>query len=391
MNEIHTIILYTLLTTLSVALLIEMLHYLLLGTTIIRHNRKKTSTPTTTDPNETTATLPPVSVIICAKNEEENIKNFLPLVLEQDYPEYEVIVVNDGSTDDTEQTLVNLQKLYPHLYLTNIPEQTRIISHKKLAVTIGVKAAKNEILIFTDADCRPWTSHWIENIVRTYTPDTQYVLGYGAYYTTKHPISRLISYDTLTIAIQYMGLAILHKPYMAVGRNMSYRKSAFLKNKGFAGQLHIPSGDDDLLINHFATKTNTAVNSTLETKTISLPKQSFSDWYYQKLRHLSASAAYTTRSKSIISVEPIARGLFWLSTLILLTCFHTQPYIIPAVAAALILKLTIQSIIINHIANYYKEPKFNPLTITILDIFLPLVTLYIGTIGRLFTKQIRWK
>lgn len=334
---------------------------------------------------------PPVSVIICAKNERENIRRFLPLVLEQQYPDYEVIVVNDGSVDDTEQTIVELQKLYPHLYLTNIPEHTRIISHKKLAITIGAKAAKNEILIFTDADCRPWTPHWISDIVHTYTPDTQYVLGYGGYYRNHTIIGHLTAYDTITSAIQFLGMAAHRHPYMGVGRNMSYRRSTFFDNKGFAGLLHIASGDDDLLINHFATAANTAVCPSIDAKTISIPKTSFSDWYYQKLRHLSASDDYTRRSKLLISVEPTVRGIFWLSAIALLTLCSSYPYAILVAICALTLKLLTQTLIVNTVARQYDEHTFNPLSIILYDILLPLITLYIVLIGKHITKHRRWK
>lgn len=387
----YSIILYTLLTILSISLFIEITHYLLYGTIILLRNYKsKKRHQTETTP--ATAPLPPVSVIICAKNESENIKNFLPLVLEQTYPDYEVIVVNDGSVDDTSDILLNLQHLYPHLYFTFVPEQTQIISHKKLAITIGIKAAKNDLLIFTDADCRPWTPHWIEEMVRSYTTSTEYVIGYGAYYRTgKKTTSTLIAYDTLSIALQYLGLAITGHPYMGVGRNMSYKKSTFMANKGFAGHLHIPSGDDDLLINRYANRYNTAVNTTLNAKTISVPENTFSDWYYQKKRHLSASTAYTTKSKALIIVEPIARCLFWLSTIAIAALFHSDITILVATIAVFVLKYLIQSSIINLLVHNYNERKFNPLTIIWLDVAIPVVELYITTIGRLFHRQIRWK
>ena len=168
---------------------------------------------------------PPVSVIICAHNESENLRRFLPLILEQNYDEYEVIIVNDGSCNNTERLIKELQKDYHNLYITNIPQETRIISHKKLAITVGIKAAKNEILLFTDADCRPLTPNWISSMVRNFDNDTEFVLGHGNYYRQKGFVSKMVSYDTLTIAMQYMGFAMLGCPYMGVGRNMAYRKT----------------------------------------------------------------------------------------------------------------------------------------------------------------------
>ena len=380
---------YILFGILCITLLVELAHYLLLGIKL-QLNRQHINQVNNNITDTVNEVLPPVSVIICTRNEAVNLQNFLPLVLEQDYPEYQVIVVNDGSIDDTEEVVVNLRELYPHLYLTNIPKQTRIISHKKLAITIGVKAAKHELLIFTDADCRPWTPHWIEDIVRSYTPNTQFVLAYSSNYSTKSLLSRMISYDTSTAAIQYLGLALCGKPYKGVGRNLSYLKSTFITNKGFAGNLHIQSGEDDLLVNQLSTKDNTAINSTLRAKTISIPKKSFLDWYYFKLRHISALSAYTTRSKIMISIEPIVRTLFYL-VIVCAAIIYPNVLTVTAVFAALILKIFTQTIVINSVRKYYNEKKFNPFDVLFFDIILPIISLYISTIGKLFHRKSKWE
>ena len=210
---------------------------------------------------------PGVSVIICARNEAENLEHFLPLFLEQNYRNYEVIVVNDGSWDDSVEVLRHFAEKYPHLYFTNIPQDTRIKSRKKLAITVGIKAAKHEILLFSDADCRPASSLWISKMVRNFTSNTEFVIGYGGYICRPSLLSRMISYDTQFIAMQYLGFAKAGVPYMAVGRNMAYRKETFYRLKGFAGYLHIPSGDDDLLINASGNKNNTRIETSADSVT----------------------------------------------------------------------------------------------------------------------------
>ena len=321
-----SIIYYILFAILILTLVVQLGFYFIPYTAILRRirNIKRGNVAHTVE-------QPPVSVIICARNEGENLHRFLPLVLEQNYADYEVIIVNDGSSDDTENIIKDLQKVYHNLYVTNIPQETRIISHKKLAITLGVKAAKNEILLFTDADCRPLTPDWITTMVRNFDDQTEFVLGHGNYYREKGFISKMVAYDTLTIAMQYMGFALLGYPYMGVGRNMAYRRSTFFRLKGFAGFLHIPSGDDDLLVNAFGKKHNTRIEPSLEAETLSLPKTSFKDWYYQKLRHLSTVDIYKSNSKMWIGLEPLARGFFYLIVLLLVVLGYNN-FIILAIA-----------------------------------------------------------
>lgn len=382
-----TIITYILLSILILSLTIQLGFYLIPYTAILRRVRriKKGDVPHTIE-------QPPVSVIICARNESDNLRRFLPLVLEQNYTNYEVIIVNDGSCDDTEDVIKDLQKIYRNLYITNIPQETRIISHKKLAITVGVKAAKNEILLFTDADCRPLTPDWITSMVRNFDNQTEFVLGHGNYYREQGFISKMVSYDTLTIAMQYMGFALLGHPYMGVGRNMAYRKSTFFRLKGFAGFLHVASGDDDLLINAFGKKHNTRIEPSREAETLSLPKTSFRDWHYQKLRHLSTVDVYKSGSKIWIGLEPFSRGLFYLTILLLTILNYNNPIILTIAISSFLFRFLIQYTIINRTAKVYNDKGFG-LSIILFDILLPLITLYILTIGKMFRRKTKfiWK
>ena len=382
-----SLIIYILLSILILTLTIQLGFYFIPYTAILRRIRKikKGNVPHTVE-------QPPVSVIICARNEGDNLNRFLPLVLEQNYADYEVIVVNDGSCDDTEDIIKNLQKVYHNLYITNIPQETRIISHKKLAITVGVKAAKNEILLFTDADCRPLTPDWITTMVRNFDGQAEFVLGHGNYYREHGFISKMVSYDTLTIAMQYMGFALLGYPYMGVGRNMAYRRSTFFNHKGFAGFLHIASGDDDLLINAFGEKHNTRIEPSREAETLSLPKTTFRDWYYQKLRHLSTVDIYKSGSKMWIGLEPLTRGLFYLTIILLAIFGYNNPIVLAIAAGSFLLRFLIQFIIINLTARVYNDKKFG-LSIILFDILLPLITLYILTIDKMFRHKAKfiWK
>lgn len=314
---------------------------------------------------------PPVSVIICARNESENLSNFLPKVLEQRYPNFEVILVNDGSEDNTDIVLSALQQKYTNLYVTNIPTGTNIISRKKLAITIGIKAAKNELLLFTDADCYPVSEDWISLMVQNMTADTEFVIGFGDYMKEKSFINRLISYDTLFIAMQYFGFAYAGKPYMGVGRNLMYKRSTFYRNKGFAGHLHIASGDDDLLINKAGNRTNTAIACKANSKTMSVPEKTFAKWCLQKKRHLRASALYSTDSRRRIGMEAVSRYLFYLSLIPAALTFNI--YLIAFAALLVIIRYIKQLSTINKTAKILNTSK-HVLAIPIFDILLPIIS-----------------
>lgn len=259
-----------------------------------------------------------VSVIICARNEAENLEKFLPSVLEQDYPHYEVIVVNDCSEDNSYQILGNFLKKYPHLRVSNINKDPKFTHNKKFAQFIGIKAAKNDLLLFTDADCQPVSNKWIEGITSHFDEKTDYVLGYGGYIKNKGWLNAYIRYDAVIIAMQYLGMSIKGIPYMGVGRNLAYRRSAFFRNKGYGSHNHLASGDDDLFINGNAHSFDTKIEFDPEYHTISVPQESFNHWYVQKSRHLTTAPYYKLRDKILLATEPASRVIFYSTAVILL-------------------------------------------------------------------------
>jgi cellulose synthase/poly-beta-1,6-N-acetylglucosamine synthase-like glycosyltransferase len=333
---------------------------------------------------------PPVSVIICARDEADNLRKFLPFILAQDYSDFEVIVVNDGSVDETDILLNDMKINHPNLRTTFVPIGVTNLSTKKLALTLGVKAAKNDILLFTDADCMPEDKFWIARMARNFTPGIEFVLGYGAYLHQKSFINKLITYDTLFIALQYLGFAYAGKPYMGVGRNMAYRKEAFFRQKGYASTLHLRSGDDDLMVNQAATRFNTKIEIAPDSVTWSEPKTSFKDWYYQKERHLSVSSYYSGLSRSRLAIEPISRGLFYLS--FILTMIFGNLITLIAAGVIILVRYFVQMSVINNSAKHFAERRYY-INILVFDIILPIINLYILSFGRMGSKakNIRWK
>lgn len=261
----------------------------------------------------------PVSVIICARNEAENLEKNLPAFLSQEHPLYEVIVVNDCSTDHTEEVLMNLKMKYDHLKVTTINPDRKFTHGKKLAVTIGVKAASHEQLLFSDADCYPASSNWISSMSEHFADGKELVLGVGKYQRKRGLLNIIVRYETLFTAMQYISFALRGNAMMGVGRNMGYQRELFFRHKGFASHLKVLSGDDDLFVNEAATKTNTAVEISPDSFTISSPPETFGTWFKQKKRHLSTGKYYKLSSKIRLGTEYLTRILFYISFIWLLT------------------------------------------------------------------------
>ncbi len=223
--------------------------------------------------------LPPLSVIITSKNDSENLEKNLPFILEQDYPIFEVVVVNNASTDDTDMILNKLQLQYPRLYHTFVPTEAENINGKKRALTIGIKAAKYEHLVFTEPHCQPSSSQWLKAYGEAYVQGHDIILGISKFNIDKRVRTRtFILYENLIHTLQYIAMAIRKKPFMANGENMGYRKQHFFENKGFSSILHIEGGEDNVFINKTAKKKKTGVILSSESIINSSIIDNYSTW-----------------------------------------------------------------------------------------------------------------
>ena len=251
----------------------------------------------------------PVSVIICAKNERDNLLEFLPLYLNQDYPTFEVIVVNDNSIDDTEDVLKAYLLQFKHLKIVNVPDTDRFYGSKKFALTLGIKAAQYDSVLLTDADCKPASKNWIKAMSH-YSKSKSIVLGFGAYEKKKGLLNKLIRFETFYTALQYLSFAKAKLPYMGVGRNLAYQSEVFFKNKGFASHQHILSGDDDLFINEVANNRNTLIVVDQDAHTISNAKNTYKAWFRQKKRHFLTGKHYKFKHKFMLGLLQFSQMLF---------------------------------------------------------------------------------
>ncbi len=358
-----------------VTFIIQLLYYLAIYLRFVVYRKK--SPPPATDP---------VSVVICARNEAENLEQYLPAVLTQDYPDYEVIVVDDCSTDDTDIVLRRFSQQYPHLRVSVIREDKKFSHGKKLAVTIGIKAAKYEKLLFIDADCRPESDQWLKLMTTPLSDQVSIVLGYGGFFAQPGILNKYIRYDTLMIALQYFSYALCRFPYMGVGRNLSYKRSLFYSGKGFTRHFHLASGDDDLFVNEHATRTNTAIVCETVSHTRSTARQSFDRWAFQKKRHFTTSKLYRPLHKFLLSLEPVSRLFFYASFIGLL--FYPPFLVVMLVLFGL--RLLTQLFVIKKTMI-----RLNEKNLLVISILFDLISLFINfglyVSGRIRPANYQWK
>ncbi len=291
------------------AVFIQLVYLLIFHLRLLAHKQKNTADGTK---------LMPVSVIICARNEEDNLFKNLPQILEQDYPTFEVIVVNDQSVDDSRHIIKAYQKKYPHLKLIELEKNRHRKFGKKVPLTIGIKGAKYAHLAMIDADCYPNSNQWLQEIMCNYAENKEIVVGYGPYEKAKGLLNKFIRFDATTIALTYLSFAKNGRPYMAVGRNLSYSKKQFFEVGGFKSHYHIQSGDDDLFIQEAANRKNTALAMEPKSFVYSSPKKTWGAWFRQKQRHYTTAPKYKLINKLFLGIFPMSMILMLISFFILL-------------------------------------------------------------------------
>jgi cellulose synthase/poly-beta-1,6-N-acetylglucosamine synthase-like glycosyltransferase len=272
----------------------------------------------------------PVSVVICARDEAGNLTMNLPGVLIQNYPATnEVIVVNDNSFDDSKYILEAFKKSYRHMNVVELTQEAKMIPGKKFPLSVGIKSAKHEILLLTDADCVPASEHWITEMQSAYDDGTEIVLGYGAFHKQAGFLNKLIRWECYHTALQYLSYAMAGIPYMGVGRNLSYRKNIFYRHNGFTAHHHISGGDDDLFINAAANNKNTKIEISPESFTLSKAPATWKQWMRQKKRHYSTGKHYKLKHKFWLGLYSLSHLLFYPALIFSAIFFSWKLTIIP--------------------------------------------------------------
>lgn len=275
--------------------------------------------------NTSLSGTPSVSLIICAKNEAENLRKNLPAFLSQNHPDFEIILINDSSYDDTLEVMEEFAERYPKIRIVNVAENETFWGKKKYALTLGIKVTRYDHLVFTDADCTPASNSWLTEMAAKFSDEKTIVLGYGGYIKVKNSLlNKLIRFETVLTAMQYFSMARVKLAYMGVGRNLAYHKSEFIKHNGFANHMHIRSGDDDLFVNEAATPTNIDICFSPESFTYSEAEKTFKNWYNQKRRHVSTAKYYQKKHKLALGFFYLSQLMFWVLAIIV-GCLQYQP------------------------------------------------------------------
>ncbi|WP_250433009.1 glycosyltransferase [Hanstruepera flava] len=335
---------------------------------------------------DTSIDYPPISVIICAKNEAENLKAFLPSITNQNYPNFQIVLINDASYDDTLEIMEEFAMQNTNIKVVNVKNNEAFWANKKYALTLGIKAAKYNHLLFTDADCKPISEHWITEMSSYFSNNKSIVLGYGGYKKVKKSLlNKLIRFETVLTAIQYVSYTHLGIPYMGVGRNLAYTKEKFFEANGFMQHMHIRSGDDDLFVNQVANLKNTAICLNPNSFTESVPKKTLGSWLVQKKRHITTASHYKSKHKILLGLYFISQFLFF-TLAVLLLIFQFQWKLILGLIA---FRLVIQTITYIKATRKLNEQDIIPF-IPFLELFLIAVQLSIF-ISNLISKPKHWK
>lgn len=329
----------------------------------------------------------PVSVIVYACNDADNLERFLPAILNQNYSKYEVIVVNDGSTDETKDLLTILESKYSHLYQTYIPEEAKNHSRRKLAMTVGIKAAKYDWILTTEANCEVRSANWVASVARNFTPETEVVLMYSTFEYPKSLKSIFRSLDNLFFSFRYLGMASLGKPFMGIRRNLAYRKELFFRNRGgYSGFLNLRDGDDDLFINRVASKENTRVEISTESVTKAHFYQFDNAWKAQKYAYGITSRYLKRRSAQLFGFETLSRYLFFASFSFCLFLGISNWLILVVGSVFFLIRWILQAILVNKSGKILCE-KSHFFSLILYDLFQPIIDWRFRTIGRFAKKR----
>jgi glycosyltransferase involved in cell wall biosynthesis len=328
----------------------------------------------------------PVSVIICAKNEAENLKKNLPSILSQSYPAFEVVLINDSSSDKTLEVMEAFRNDNEHIKIVNVKPVEKFWGNKKYALTLGIKATKYNTLLFTDADCKATSKHWIHEMSARLDSEKSIILGYGPYHKIKGSLlNLLIRFETFMTAVQYFSYTTIGLPYMGVGRNLAYKKELFFEANGFVSHMNIKSGDDDLFVNQMSTKKNTTICISKSSFTESIPKKTFKSWCLQKRRHISSASHYKLKHKILLSLFYCSQFLFWVLAIALLVLLYRWE---------VVLGLVLLRFIVQYTTLYYASAKLDEKSLIIYTPFLELLLIIVQFfifIQNLSSKPKLWK
>ena len=267
---------------------------------------------------KTDGELEPVSIVLCARDAYEYLVELVPVLLGQDYPDFEVVIVNDCSDDETEEYLKDLERREPRIKPVQLKQHLNFFNGKKFPLSMGIKSAQNDLLVLTDCNCMPTNNQWLRSVVNCYGKKTEVVIGYSPYVRKKGLLNYLMRFDAMQNALLYLSAALQGHPYMGIGKNLSYRKELFYRNKGFTSHYTTSVGDDDLFVSQVATKKNTEVLIDPDNAILTTPTGNFRKWARQKSSRYSTVPQYSGGARLLLSLFYISQFLFYTSFIALI-------------------------------------------------------------------------
>ena len=319
---------------------------------------------------------PGISVVIVASDHEEQLTENLPHILTQDYPDYEVIVVDDNSQDETKDLLQRLAQQYPHLYSTFTSDSIRYISRKKLALTLGIKAAKKEWLVFIEPDCRPTSDQWLALMARHFTENTDVVVGYSNYEHKDGFANLCYMYDTLLQQVRMLGLTLRGLGYMGIGRNMAYRKEIFFNNKGYSRHLDLERGEDDLFVNEHVKGSRIAAEVSAEA-TVRCTIADVHRWTSDKLNRLFIRGKMRGAGPYLMDSDTLTRTLYHIGvvSVIIYSCICGWWSTLGVCAGLWTIWWSMRLLIFHRMAKVLGERRYN-VSLPLMDLLQPFWELY---------------
>ncbi|MFP4470113.1 MAG: glycosyltransferase [Bacteroidales bacterium] len=333
--------------------------------------------------NIPTDDMPPVSIVITASNQYRSLRDNLPALFEQDYSDFEVVVVNDNSDDDTDELLKSLSGKYPKLKVVELTQSLNWFRGRKFPLSLGIKSSANELLMLTDADCVPAGRHWLRQMVSAYKSGTCVVLGYASWKSNSR-INKWLRFTAFYDALMYLSMALAGVPFKGIGRNLSYKKSLFYAHKGFSSHYIIDAGDDELFVNRTASRKNTVIRPDPEAQVFSTRADGFSAWFKTERTRLLIRRFFRWKHRFALQLFNLSNFLFH-SLFVILLVLGVSPLIILGI---FLLRFISQMIIFGLSQKRLSEKKLLLLS-PVFEFALILIDFLIWLM-LIFTKKKKW-
>jgi glycosyltransferase involved in cell wall biosynthesis len=327
-----------------------------------------------------------VSVIVCAKNDAEKVKELIPVLLAQNYPDFELVLIDNASSDETLDIFEEYEKQYRNIRLVKVENNEAFWGNKKYALTLGIKAASKDYLLFTDADCYPTSPDWILNMTSQFTLNKTIVLGYSAYEKqAKSFLNKIIRYDAVLRATQQFAWAKLGRPFTGNGRNLAYKKDEFFKRNGYINHMNILTGEDALFINDAAGKKNTAMCYSVESFTYTKAKKTFKSWTKERRKAAFTASFFKPFDRFQLKLFTVLQAAFFILMILLLALQFNWMFIVPVIAVRYVagwITMAKSAVKLNEKDIVYWYP--------VMEIILIFTQLYVYA-ANLTSKPVHWK